>query len=376
MFCMVCGNELENGTTTCNVCGYSMEPPQDNIMNVSVAPPETKLVPAQCTNCNAALEVNPAQDAAICPYCNTPYIVEKAIQNIHVNNHVNIANASLNLDGVTLAINNQPTIDVDNYVKRAHTLRLTKEYDKAIEYLEKVLDINADHSGANEEMTLCLISKARMLPVKQIESIYDLLTKAQQYDRDTDHKLITDYLLYMGITIEKALIVAKETYIHTNDYLIAYDIYKKALSIHPESESIALSVKRLNYILNEHVYYSSQSHGIIYEARMNNLVIRNQAKIINTIPYSGITNIQDGSEIGLTSIGRVYFKLNGKSSYMAVGLLNTDEWLKILNNYTQGLCYKPSYAELEKKQLIQSDDTSYKLAKIYDQEALLQFLNA
>ena len=46
----------------------------------------TRLVPAICTQCGARLEVDPTQDAAVCRYCNTPFIVEKAIQNYSVQN--------------------------------------------------------------------------------------------------------------------------------------------------------------------------------------------------------------------------------------------------------------------------------------------------
>ena len=57
------------------------------------------IVPALCTQCGGQVQVNNAQDAAICPYCQTPFIVEKAIQrynithnhNYHINNnYVNI----------------------------------------------------------------------------------------------------------------------------------------------------------------------------------------------------------------------------------------------------------------------------------------------
>lgn len=44
------------------------------------------LVKAQCTNCNAPLEVDDNKEAAICPHCGTPYIVEKAINYFEVNN--------------------------------------------------------------------------------------------------------------------------------------------------------------------------------------------------------------------------------------------------------------------------------------------------
>jgi hypothetical protein len=39
------------------------------------------LVPAVCTQCGATLEVDPTQEAAVCKFCNTPFIVSKAINN-------------------------------------------------------------------------------------------------------------------------------------------------------------------------------------------------------------------------------------------------------------------------------------------------------
>ena len=38
-------------------------------------------IQAKCINCGAILEVDKTKEAAICPYCRTPYIVEKAINN-------------------------------------------------------------------------------------------------------------------------------------------------------------------------------------------------------------------------------------------------------------------------------------------------------
>lgn len=45
-------------------------------------------VNAKCTNCGANLEVDNAKDAAICPYCNTAYIIEKAIKNYNTTNNI------------------------------------------------------------------------------------------------------------------------------------------------------------------------------------------------------------------------------------------------------------------------------------------------
>ena len=37
------------------------------------------LVPAICTQCGSKLEVDPSREAAVCPYCKTPFITQKAI---------------------------------------------------------------------------------------------------------------------------------------------------------------------------------------------------------------------------------------------------------------------------------------------------------
>ena len=47
------------------------------------------IVQAKCTNCGGNLEVDNQQEAAVCPYCGTPYIVEKAISNYYTQVHLN-----------------------------------------------------------------------------------------------------------------------------------------------------------------------------------------------------------------------------------------------------------------------------------------------
>lgn len=48
------------------------------------------LIPGICTQCRATLSVDKEKDAMVCPYCHTPFVVEKAIQNF--NNTYNIIN--------------------------------------------------------------------------------------------------------------------------------------------------------------------------------------------------------------------------------------------------------------------------------------------
>ena len=53
-------------------------------------------VKAICSNCAGILEVDNSREAAICPFCGTPYIVEKAVQQYYtvVNNNNNIEHAT------------------------------------------------------------------------------------------------------------------------------------------------------------------------------------------------------------------------------------------------------------------------------------------
>ena len=50
------------------------------------------LVQAKCTNCGGILEVDKENEAAVCKYCGTPFIVEKAINNYIQN--ITIENAT------------------------------------------------------------------------------------------------------------------------------------------------------------------------------------------------------------------------------------------------------------------------------------------
>lgn len=46
------------------------------------------LVDAKCTNCGASLKVDSSKDAAICEYCGSAFIVERAINNYNVTNNI------------------------------------------------------------------------------------------------------------------------------------------------------------------------------------------------------------------------------------------------------------------------------------------------
>lgn len=66
------------------------------------------LTPAKCPNCGGVLEVDSVNDCAICQYCSTPFIVEKAINNYKyiTNNSIsNTINNVTNINGGNVTIN-------------------------------------------------------------------------------------------------------------------------------------------------------------------------------------------------------------------------------------------------------------------------------
>ncbi|SCW34778.1 hypothetical protein SAMN02910456_00639 [Ruminococcaceae bacterium YRB3002] len=93
------------------------------------------LVQAKCTNCGANLNVENTKDAAICPFCGTPYVVEKAIQNYNINNStVNVIDTVVMQNGYTpqrYLENGITQIRLSRYKDAEETfMKMSKDYPK------------------------------------------------------------------------------------------------------------------------------------------------------------------------------------------------------------------------------------------------------
>ena len=87
------------------------------------------LTKAQCTNCGGTLEIDSSKEAAVCPFCNTPYIVEKAINLYKTENHI-VNNVTYNGDGVVpeQKIKNAWILINDGHIDAA--MKLLDEYSR------------------------------------------------------------------------------------------------------------------------------------------------------------------------------------------------------------------------------------------------------
>ena len=89
------------------------------------------LTKAQCPNCSGLLEVDASKEVAVCPFCNTPYIVEKAINN-YTTNVVN------NIHAGTVVV--QGTSDADFEIEGVTLIKYTGHSKEIVipDYVEKI----------------------------------------------------------------------------------------------------------------------------------------------------------------------------------------------------------------------------------------------
>ncbi len=144
MFCINCGAKISDGAKFCAHCGAKQgSPDEQTSFNNTIADKvniNTKLVPAKCTNCGGQLTVNPDQQAAVCPFCNSAFIVEQAINNYNVkmNGNLNVGSATINVQG----------LNTNNLVARAKSFEAQKKYEMALDYFDRVLDIDVHNTEA------------------------------------------------------------------------------------------------------------------------------------------------------------------------------------------------------------------------------------
>ena len=105
------------------------------------------LVEAKCTNCGAALKVDDNKDAAVCQFCQTPFIVEKAISNFLMgdNNRIAVESAVINIQGVD-------TSKLNSLLRCAEKCESNNDFETAITYYEKVLDIDYSNIYARDSI--------------------------------------------------------------------------------------------------------------------------------------------------------------------------------------------------------------------------------
>ena len=126
------------------------------------------IVAAKCTQCGADVQVDNSQEAAVCKYCGTPFIVETAINNFHI---------TQNFAGANVTIMGQ---DFDSLKTRASMFLEEGDFDKALEYVEEALDMKPEDA---ELYCIKLLAKKRAKNLVQLQDLHVRLRGDIDFER-------------------------------------------------------------------------------------------------------------------------------------------------------------------------------------------------
>lgn len=104
------------------------------------------LVPAKCTECGGNININPNERLSICEYCGKPFVVQEAIQNFNTTYNIttNISN-EIKADVINVY---DSSSNAENLLVRARNFLDTIQFDRALEYCDRVLDIDPGNETA------------------------------------------------------------------------------------------------------------------------------------------------------------------------------------------------------------------------------------
>lgn len=149
-------------------------------------------VPAKCTQCGANIEVDDSHEAGICKYCGTAFVTEKAVNNYH--NSFNIQNATIHVTG----------LDINNLLLRAAQFEEQNNDEKAIEYYNRVLDIDATHPVA--KLGIRRLTKVYIGNTAVSREDMDMIEEALQRGQKVEAIRIVRLLSGLGLSDAKAFV--------------------------------------------------------------------------------------------------------------------------------------------------------------------------
>lgn len=245
MFCMKCGQELPDDALFCMKCGTNL---QDFINKTSSSSSEgikmstsaaVRVVPAKCTNCGGSLTLDPNTETAICPFCETTFVVSQAIQNYNIKiqaGTVHIANANV-----------QTGPSVDNLLLRANEYLKEGDMATAKKYYDQVLDLDASNADARTGKEKCTID----VPLSQAYEYFkkgDYDTAKSYFNRALDiDPSNTDARVgagkcNIGIPLSRA-----NEYLKKKDYATAKIYFSRALEMDASNADAKAGVEICNY---------------------------------------------------------------------------------------------------------------------------------
>ena len=285
-------------------------------------PARARLVAAKCTNCGAALTVDPGQQAAVCSYCGMPYIVEKAIQNYNITN-VTIG-TQINVSGP----------DAGNLLSLAGSSLRAGRYVQAVGYADRALesdpanidawivkilaagyDIEGDRSSeiaAYVENAIGCVTKDQD-EVKIYGAVLDVsrihiqqATKSLKTNLDSVRRQLDRHCAKQDIAAMDSGYVIRTTEI-TNEAIEYREIVPDdsiASSTYLREKVIALSEAYTEYITALGARYSM--YGSTLSPRIQLRKIENQRRILSGMDTESLSGRDKAMAIGKDLFGKLF----------------------------------------------------------------------
>ena len=140
MFCSRCGKEIADGSVFCNYCGAKQSAPApapENKNGISFAS-------TICPNCSGHLKINVKTNTAVCPYCNSRFVLDVD-------------------DSMEEAMQN--AAEIETLMDDAKKFEKKCDTESALQCYKKVLELDPDHAEAKERL-----AKVRILNYVYLKS--------------------------------------------------------------------------------------------------------------------------------------------------------------------------------------------------------------
>ena len=140
MFCSRCGKEIADGSVFCNYCGAKQSAPApapENKNGISFAS-------TICPNCSGLLKINVKTYTAVCPYCNSRFVLDMD-------------------DSMEEAMQN--AAEIETLMDDAKKFEKQCDTESALQCYKKVLELDPDHAEAKERL-----AKVRILNYVYLKS--------------------------------------------------------------------------------------------------------------------------------------------------------------------------------------------------------------
>lgn len=222
------------------------------------------LVTMKCPSCAADLQIDDAREFMFCQYCGTK--IANIAEKVEVSGSVTIDN----------------TATIRNLLHRGYEFENSQRFNEAIEYYNKILDIQYDNADARNSIVRC-------------------------------NKKISDTFIHKGLLFEKDMKIDE-----------AIECYKKALEASPSNEHAKINIARCAGIItdsNVFISFTAVNKAMVLQTSINNGLI---AK------YTSGTN-----KAFILPVGRYIVKFRIGSHRFSREIIINDRYTKVNINYTQ-----------------------------------------